>query len=478
MIVNMTDMIGAFPEVFLLLMASVTLVAGMFFSHQIKTITYYFSLVSLLAVFVYCVIGFGNQPLFLFHNVYLTDDFACLFKGMTALIIFSILIYSKQYLLDSKMLFNEFHVLTLFCTLGMFVMASANSLLAIYLGLELMSLPLYVLIALKKDDFAIEASIKYFVMGAIASCIILFGMSLLFGAFGTLDISKLSSAMSAANQSQFYVSFALIFILLGIAFKLALAPLHMWAPDVYDGAPGPVVSVLSSAPKLAVIALFFRLIMPIFQNTEALHSCLIFLSVFSIIIGNLFALMQTNLKKLLAYSTVSHMGYILFGILAGNDSGYSAAVFYALTYAITAAATFGLMTLLSKEGNDVREIRDLSGLNEHSPWFAFLFLILLFSMAGVPPTAGFIAKLLVLKAVIDVNLLWLAVIGVVFAILGAFYYIRVVKEIYFSQEDETRLSPKAVNVVTKSMVSVHALALLVLGVLPSLLMGLTSGLFA
>lgn len=474
---ELPNLIAAFPEIFILFMTTLTLLAGLYFSHQSRTITYYFSIVAMVGVLLFCLLCFGSPARFTFYGFYLADDLGLLLKGAIALIMLFSLVYSKEYILEARVCFNEYHVLALFCTLGMLVITSANSMLVIYLGLELMSLPLYVLIALKKDDYAIEASLKYFIMGAIASCIILYGMSLLYGALGSLSIDVISKSMTAQLQNQFGVQFALIFILLGVAFKLALAPLHMWAPDVYDGAPNPVTSILGSAPKLAAVAIFFRLLIPVFHHTELLSSALIFLSVFSIALGNLFALMQSNIKKLLAYSTISHMGFIFLGVLAGSADGYSAAIFYAITYCLTAVCTFGLLTLFSKAGHEVREISDLSGLNEHSPWLAFLMMVLMFSMAGVPPTAGFIAKLLVLKAVVEINLLWLAIWGVAFAILGAFYYIRVVKQMYFSQKDKTKLNYAQFNGITLGVSSINALMLLVLGIVPGFLLNHIQGLF-
>jgi NADH-quinone oxidoreductase subunit N len=474
---ELTNFYVALPEVFILLMTTLTLLAGLYFSHRAKTVTYYFSLVALVAVIAFCGVGFGNPAKLTLFNFYLADDLGLLLKGTIALVMLFALVYSKHYLLESKICFNEFHVLALFCTLGMFVITSANSLLVIYLGLELMSLPLYVLIALKKDDYAIEAALKYFVMGAIASCIILYGMSLLYGAAGSLSIDVIAKGMNESLQNQFGIQFALIFMLLGVAFKLALAPLHMWAPDVYDGSPSPVTSILGSAPKLAAVAIFFRLLVPVFHHTELLQGALIFLAVASIAIGNLFALMQSNLKKLLAYSTVSHMGFIFLGVLAGTSEGYSAAIFYAITYCLTAVCTFGMLALFSQRGHEVRDISDLSGLNEHSPWLAFLMMILMFSMAGVPPTAGFIAKLLVLKSVIEINLIWLAIWGVAFAILGAYYYIRVVKQMYFSQQDDTKINTSSLNTVTLGVSSVNALLLLLLGIVPGFLLNHIQGLF-
>ena len=367
---------------------------------------------------------------------------------------------------------GEFFVLSLFAVLGMMVMISAHSLLTIYLGLELLSLSLYALVALNRDSVeSSEAAMKYFVLGAIASGILLYGMSMLYGATGSLDIGEVGAYIRSSSGNDIVLSFGLSFIIVGLVFKLGGVPFHMWVPDVYHGAPTVVTLFIGSAPKIAAFAMIIRLLV---NGLEGLHvqwiDMLVIIAVLSIAVGNVIAIAQRNIKRMLAYSTISHVGFLLLGILAGTSEGYSAAMFYILVYALMSLGAFGMVVLLSRAGFEADNIDDFKGLNEKSPWFAFIMLILMFSMAGVPPTAGFYAKLSVLKAVVDINMVWLAATAVVFSVIGAFYYLRIIKFMYFDKADDA--TPLKTNFDMSVVLSTNGLAVLALGIYPTSLMTL------
>jgi NADH-quinone oxidoreductase subunit N len=352
----------------------------------------------------------------------------------------------------------------LFAVLGMMFLVSAGSLVIVYLGLELLALSSYALVALNRDSpLSSEAAMKYFVLGALASGMLLYGMSMVYGATGTLDLNKIHAASIASAQPKLLL-FGLVFIVVGIAFKFGAAPFHMWLPDVYQGAPTAVTVFIGSAPKLAAFGMAYRLLEsglggagPHWQQMLAV------LAVLSLAIGNIAAIMQTNLKRMLAYSTISHVGFLFLGLVNGAPSGYAAAMFYAISYALTAAVAFGMILLLSRAGFEAEEIEDFKGLNQRAPWYAFLMSLTMFSLAGVPPLFGFFGKLLVLKAAVDGGMIWLAIVGAVFAIIGIYYYLRVIKVMYFDDADDA--TPLVVNADTpmRWVISLNALALLVLG---------------
>ncbi len=318
------------------------------------------------------------------------------------------------------------------------ILVSAHSLLTIYLGLELMSLPLYAMTAIRRTDSdASEAAMKYFVMGAIASGMMLYGISLIYGVTGKLDLLEVSNAIALNWQNQnTLMAFAAVFILVGVGFKLAAVPFHMWAPDVYQGAPSSVTLFISTAPKIAALSMAFRLLtIGLVDISAQWQQVILVMALLSAGLGNLFAVIQTRIKRLLAYSAISHIGYALFGVLAADAAGYSAALYYILVYALTSAAAFGLVVLMSSGGMEIDSIDDLKGLNKRNPWLALMMLIVMFSMAGVPPTVGFFTKLLVLKALVDVHLTWVAILGLIFTVIGAYYYLRIVKIMYFDQPE-------------------------------------------
>jgi NADH-quinone oxidoreductase subunit N len=330
-----------------------------------------------------------------------------------------------------------------------------------------MSLALYALVALRRGSVpATEAAMKYFVLGALASGMLLYGMSMIYGATGTLDIAKIAASLAGGSANMTLALFGLVFIVAGLAFKLGAVPFHMWVPDVYQGAPTAVTLLIGGAPKLAAFVFVVRILS---QGLEPLVSqwqgMLVILAVLSMAIGNITAIAQTNLKRMLAYSTISHMGFLVLGILAGTPAGLSASLFYAVVYVLMSLAGFGVLLLLSRAGVDCETLDDLKGLNRKNSWYAFLMLVVMFSMAGIPPMVGFNAKLAVLKSVVDIGLIWLAVVGVVFSLIGAFYYLRVVKVMYF--DEATDAEPVSqVGMDMRVLLSVNAIALLVLGIVP------------
>jgi len=358
--------------------------------------------------------------------------------------------------------------------LGMMIMISGHSFLLIYLGLELLSLSLYAMIAFNRNSaIASEAAMKYFVLGAMASGLLLYGISIFYGITGTLNIEQLAGVVSQTmEENPVALSFALTFIVVGISFKLGAVPFHMWLPDVYQGAPTSVTLFIGTVPKIAGFAMAIRLLVDGLSDLQVEWSqMLIVLAVASLAIGNIIAIAQTNFKRLLAYSTISHIGFILLGILPGTDTGFAAAMFYTIVYAITSSVAFGVLLLLNRKGFEAENINDLSGLNEINPWIAALLAIAMLSMAGVPPTVGFYAKLSVLQAVIQVDMVWLALIAVLFTVIGLFYYLRVIKVMYFDKPEQDKLPTIKQSLDVKILLSANGLSLIGLGIFPSALMG-------
>jgi NADH-quinone oxidoreductase subunit N len=471
MTLDPSDFLVILPEIFVLSMACVILVLDLFLSDKERFISYWLTQITLVFAAVITLSVSNGQTELVFFGTYIADAMGSTLKVFIYLVTALAFLYSRHYLMERDLFKGEFYVLGLFGMLGMMIMVSAHSMLTIYLGLELLSLSLYAMVAFNRDAYPCsEAAMKYFVLGALASGMLLYGMSILYGLTGTLDLTDIANALGQ-QEATVPLVFATTFIVVGLAFKLGAVPFHMWVPDVYQGAPTPVTLYLGSASKIAAFAMVMRLLV---ESMGALQSewqgMLIALAVLSLAIGNVVAIAQTNLKRMLAYSTISHVGFLLLGILSGNQQGYAASMFYIITYALMAAGAFGMIILLSRAGFEADEIDDFKGLNQRNSWFAFMMLILMFSMAGVPPTVGFYAKLSVLNAVIEIDMIWLAAVAVFFSVIGAFYYIRLIKVMYFDTAEDKQ--PLASQFDLRLGLTANGLAVLLLGIFPGSLMAL------
>lgn len=460
----------ALPEMVVLATACIALLADLFLRHRYKSIAYFISCIGLIIAALISFFYIGMYKVITLSGLFISDDVANIMKFFIYITVLLSFIYSKNYIDERQMPSGDYYVLGMFSALGMMLLVSAHSLLTVFLGLELLSLPLYAMTAIRRTDGdSSEAAMKYFVMGSIASAMLLYGMSLIYGATGKLDLLDVANAIAANWQQQnALLSFALVFILSGIAFKLAAVPFHMWVPDVYQGAPSSVTLFISAAPKIAAVGMTFRLLtIGLVDISTQWQQILLVVTLLSTGLGNLFAVVQSSIKRLLAYSAIAHIGYALFGILAASASGYSAALYYIVVYAITSAAAFGLIVLMSSQGMEIDNVDDLKGLSKRSPWLAFMMLIIMFSMAGVPPTVGFLTKLLVLKALVDAQMTWVAVVGLFFTVIGAYYYLRIVKLMYFDKPINNE--PVIVNKGNVLIFSFNCLSLLYLGIFPSAL---------
>jgi NADH-quinone oxidoreductase subunit N len=433
------------------------------------------------ALGLWCLCAAGDaQPALAFSDMYVNDSMGLLLKGFTCLAVSISLVYARQYAADRDMLRGEFYGLALFALLGQMVMISANTFLLIYLGLELLSLSLYAAVAMRRDHFeSSEAAMKYFILGALASGFLLYGMSMVYGATGSLELSAIAKAAGAQGANKLILVFGLVFLVSGLAFKLGVVPFHMWVPDVYQGSPTAVTLLISAAPKLAAFSMLMRILVDgLLSSVQDWQQMLMLLSVLSMGIGNLAAIAQTNLKRMLAYSTIAQMGFMLLGMMsgvvdkqsAGAAAAYSASMFYVVTYVLTTLGTFGVILLLSRKGLEAENITDLNGLNARAPWMALVMLVLMFSLAGVPPMVGFYAKLAVLQAVFAAGHVTVTVYAVMMSLIGAFYYLRVVKAMYF--EAPTDALPPVVGARPSALLGLNGAAIVVLGILPAPLMAL------
>ena len=462
----------ALPEMFLLGAACVVLLVDLLLSQRTRAVTYLLSQAALAVTFLLTLGDFDGPRAVTFHGAFVVDPMAALLKAAILAAVFVTFLYSREYLRVRNLFRGEFFVLGLFGVLGMMVLVSANSLLTVYLGLELLSLCLYAMVALQRDSRqATEAAMKYFVLGAMASAMLLYGMSLLYGVSGTLRLDELGTLVDTGGYDGAVLVFGLVFIIVGVAFKLGAVPFHMWIPDVYHGAPTAVTLYIGTAPKLAAFAMLMRLLVEGLNGLQGeWQQILVLLAFLSLAVGNIVAIAQTNIKRMLAYSAISHVGFILVGVLAGNQDGYVAALFYALVYVLMGLGGFGMVILMSRAGFEAERLDDFKGLNERSPWFAFMMLVLMFSMAGVPPFLGFWAKLAVIRAAVNVDLVWLAVAAVLFSVIGAFYYLRVIKLMYFDRAEDT--APIQSDADLRVVLSANGLAVLGLGLYPAGLMAL------
>lgn len=464
----------AYPEIFLLAATCVVLLLDLFVKDLQRIITYLAAQISLLITAFLVFTATDNVSVVTtFNDMFVTDPMARVLKISMILITMAVFAYSRPYLKDRGMFKGELFTLGLFAVLGMMVMVSANTMLLIYLGLELLSLSLYAMVAIRRNNSkASEAAMKYFVLGAIASGMLLYGMSIIYGLTGSLNLDIIASNLAAKEgvTSNVGLLLGLSFILVGLGFKLGVVPFHMWIPDVYHGAPTAITMFLGAAPKIAVFAMVFRILAEgLGDMSPGWQQILVMLAALSVFVGNVIAIAQTNLKRMLAYSTISHMGFVAMGILAANEAGYASAMFYVITYAIISMGGFAIIIFLSNKNSEADELADLKGLSSRHPWYAFMMLLFLFSMAGVPPTVGFYAKLAVIQAVVGADIVWLAVFAVVMSVVGAYYYLRAVKLMYFDQPEGT-VEPAESNLEFVTLISVNGLAVLALGILPGLLM--------
>jgi len=473
------DLAPANAEIFLLAMVSLILVVDVFLRDPRRRLTFALTQLTLIGCAVITVMTNTLEINYTFSNMFVDDLMGDFLKLMLYIAVFVVLFYSREYMLErAPQARGEFYSLALFATLGMMVMISANHFLTVYLGLELLSLSLYAMVALNRDSVqCTEAAMKYFVLGALASGLLLYGMSLIYGATGTLEITAVAQRLQMGAANKTVLTLGLVFLVAGLAFKLGVVPFHMWIPDVYHGAPTAVTLFIGSAPKLAAFAIVMRMLVGgLFVLAHDWQQMLMLLSVLSMAIGNLAAIAQTNLKRMLAYSAISHMGFMLLGIVTGvvgNDAryaidAYSSAMFYVVTYVLTSAGTFGMILLLARTGFEADRLEDLKGLNKRSPWFAGMMMMFMFSMAGVPFFVGFFAKFAVLTSVVAAGYAWLAIAAILFSLIGAYYYLRVVKIMYFDQPDDTR--PIAAPFGIKTLMSANGLAVAVLGIFPNWLM--------
>jgi NADH-quinone oxidoreductase subunit N len=483
------DFIPALPEISLLTAACAVLVIDLFVPDSRREISYWLTQLGLLVTawlslypgheraiqlvaFGYRVDLFHAAPVRTFGNMFVADALADFLTFLTCMSVVLTLAYSRTYLADRGLFRGETFVLTMFALLGMLVMISANSFLTLYLGLELQSLSLYAMVALRRDSStAVEASMKYFVLGALASGLLLYGMSMLYGATGSLDLGRVAAAIAAPGANKIILIFGLVFVVSAIAFKLGAVPYHMWLPDVYDGAPTAITLFIGTATKLAAFAFMMRLLVGSLSSLAFdWQGMLVILSLLSMIFGNVIAIAQTNIKRMLAYSTIANMGFMLMGFLTASVNGYSAAMFYTVTYVLTTLVGFGMVLLLSRRGFEADQLDDFKGLNQRSPWYAFMMLLTMFSLAGVPPTVGFYAKFSVIEAAVDIGMVWLAVVAVIASLVGAYYYVRIVKLMYF--DDPVDTAPIAARLDTRVLLSINGLALLLVGIFPQQLMGM------
>ncbi len=475
------DFLPAAPEIFLASMAMLILVVDLFVKDSRRTIVFVLAQLTLIGCAAIQLYTSTGEITYTFSNMFVDDMMADLLKLFVYMTMIMVLFYSRAYLFERpNMNKGEFYVLALFATLGMLVMISANNFVTIYVGLELLSLSLYAMVAMNRDSLAsTEAAMKYFVLGALASGMLLYGMSMIYGATGTLEITEIAEALGRGDTNKSVLVFGLVFLVCGLAFKLGVVPFHMWIPDVYHGAPTPVTLLIGSAPKLAAFAIVMRLLVGgLITLSQDWQGMLIILSVLSMAVGNLAAIAQTNIKRMLAYSAISHMGFMLLGIVTGVVSGdaryalnaYSSSMFYVISYVLMSMGAFGFILLMSRAGFEADQLDDYKGLNKRNPWFAFVMLMIMFSMAGVPFFIGFFAKFSVLQAVVAAGYLWLAIVAVLFSLIGAFYYLRVVKLMYFdAPEDEM---PITVGMDMRILVSANGLAIAILGVFPQVIMSL------
>jgi len=481
---NQMNWLAIAPEVVLLVMALVVAMVDLWVKHPRRTPTYLLAQASLAVVAAMHLLRFdAGETFYAVQRMVVADPMGHLLAFFAALATMVSLAYARPYAAEREMLKGELITLAMLSLLGISVMVSANNFLVVYLGLELMSLSLYALVALRRDHApATEAAMKYFVLGALASGFLLYGMSMMYGATGSLDIGEVFKAIASGRINQAVLVLGIVFIVAGLAFKLGAVPFHMWIPDVYQGAPTAVTLLIAGAPKLAAFAITIRLLVEGMSGlAQDWQQMLIVLSVASMALGNIAAIAQSNLKRMLAYSTIGQIGFMLLGltptVVSVNTlsaaNGYSSSMFYVLTYVFTTLGTFGIVMLLARAGHEAEQVDDLKGLAKRSPWYAAVMAIFMFSLAGIPPTVGFYAKLAVLQAIVSTNVslyIWLAIVAVLLSLVAAFYYLRVIKVMYFDEPVDAH--PIASTGEVRTILSLNGAAILLFGILPGGLMAM------
>jgi NADH-quinone oxidoreductase subunit N len=462
----------AAPEIFLGVAACVLLMMDLALPERQRQWTGILAVVTLLIDAALTAMEPVSARMVVLGGMFEMDRMAQVLKFVTLLTVAVVFVYSTDYLRRRAILKGEYYVLGLFATLGAMVLISAGSLITLYLGLELMSLCLYAMVAFDRESgIAAESAIKYFVLGSMASGTLLYGMSIVYGVTGSLGLSEIATVVQGGLSDNVGLIFGIAFLIVGIGFKLGAVPFHMWIPDVYEGSPTCVTVFIGTASKLAAFALAMRLLPEALAGSQPDWSqMLVVLSVLSIAIGNVVAVAQTNLKRMLAYSTISQIGYILLGILSGTEQGYQAAMFYMVSYVIVSCGAFGMILLLARQGFEADKLEDFKGLNARSPWFAGMMAILMFSLAGLPPFIGFWAKLGVIQAVLNIDYVWLAVVAVLFSVVGAFYYLRIVKLMYFDDPVDTVVIGG--STLMRAVLSANALLAFGLGIAPATLIAI------
>jgi NADH-quinone oxidoreductase subunit N len=465
------DLLLIAPELWVLTMTCVILFVDLFIKEERRGIIHLLAMITLIFAAIITLrfdyrLGESASAL-AFSGAFIRDQMGDMLKLFSYVVLAMVFVYAKFFLRQFRMFRSDFYTLTLEALLGIMLLISANNLIMVYLGLELLALSSYTLVAFDRDSKrGSEAAMKYFVLGSIASGMLLYGMSMIYGATGTLDLGGIADAVRVNGTNDIMLVFGLVFLVVGVAFKLGVAPFHMWVPDVYHGAPAAITLFISSVPKMAAFAMAIRLLQTGLGDLQGDWSQMLsVLAVLSIVLGNLAAIAQTNIKRMLAYSTISHMGFVLLGLLPGSAEGYGAAMFYVIVYALMSAAAFGMVILLSARGVEAENLDDFKGLNQRNPWYAAIMAMVMFSMAGVPVFVGFFAKWLVIKAALDAGLMWLAILAVVFSVVGAFYYIRVFKLMYF--DEPISESPIEAPVDFRAVISLNGIIMLGLGIFSS-----------
>jgi len=469
-----SDLSLILPEIFVLSMAMVVLMTDLFIKPSMRWIIFALSQFALLGGAYLTGQHFNHQTEFAFSSMFVRDGLADLLKMMSYAGISLIFFYSRSYMKDRNLYRGEYFSLVLFALLGMMIMISSHNMLLVYMGLELLSLCLYSLTALDRDNQkATESAIKYFVLGALASGLLLYGMSMIYGATSSLDLTVISTALLNNPTDHAILILGLVFVVAGLAFKLGAVPFQMWVPDVYEGSPSSIAMLISSVPKLAAFAITVRILGDGLQSMMVdWKQMMLIMAVLSIGIGNVTAVAQTNIKRMYAYSTISHIGFILFGLMSGTLNGYASSLFYVVSYMFMTLVSFAVLMMMSRKNFECETLEDFKGLNKRSPWYAFLMLITMLSMAGIPPTIGFYAKFMVLQAAFDAGFSSFVVYAVMMALVGMFYYMRIVKLMYF---DEPKLKNKLdVSTDMQWILSVNALALLIIGLIPHTFMEATT----